>query len=475
MSKIHGMMDVGKRSMMNSQTALQTVGHNIANKSTEGYSRQRVDIQTNGAIGTGKLRIGTGSKAANITRVNNPYLEKQVGKEQSTLGYYQGKSDAMTRVEQVYNEQVNKGLNTYLGDFFNAFREFSNNPESLATRTQVKETGSALTKDFHRISHQLTEIRADIDQQIATNVSDINGITREIATLNEKIQLVETAGGTANDERDRRDLLIKQLGEKVNIRWTEGKDGMVTVSAGNSALLVAGYDAKVLEVSSTPETENKGEGNYDIFYRSNNRAEPVRVTEQLKGGTIGGLLEVRDGTITELFSDIDQMAYSLAESVNQAHREGFDAYGHRGGDFFAVPMGNRHASANIDLSKSVASDVGRIVSALGPDGPADNRIALKIASLQGQKVAAEGSATLDEFYNSIVGKVGIQSRGAELSFDSQRDIIKQLSNIRESISGVSLDEETTKLIEFQKAFDASARLIRTADEMFDTVLNLKRM
>src|SRR5690349_1526602 len=103
------MMDVGKRSMMNSQTALQTVGHNIANKATEGYSRQRVELQTAEPVGIGKLRIGQGSKAAAVTRVNNAYLEKQIGNEQASLGYYNAKHESMTRVEGIYNEQMNKG------------------------------------------------------------------------------------------------------------------------------------------------------------------------------------------------------------------------------------------------------------------------------------------------------------------------------------------------------------------------------
>ena len=101
MSKIHSMMDIGKRSMMNSQTALQTSGHNIASKDVEGFSRQRVEIQTNVPIGSGKLRYGMGSNAAAVTRVNNPYLEKQLGKERSLSGFYDGKAEAMSRVEQV--------------------------------------------------------------------------------------------------------------------------------------------------------------------------------------------------------------------------------------------------------------------------------------------------------------------------------------------------------------------------------------
>lgn len=475
MSKINGMMDTGRRSMMNSQTALQTVGHNIANKATEGFSRQRVELQTSDPVGTGRLRVGTGSKTALVTRVNNPYLEKQIGGEQAKLGYYEGKGDAMVRVEQVYNEQVNKGLNAFMGDFFNAVREFSNNPESLATRTQVKETAEFLTKDFKRVSSQLDDIQRDVDQQIVTHVHEINANTAEIAKLNEKIKVVQTAGGPANDERDRRDLLIKQLGQMVNIRWAEGEDGMVTVSAGNSALLVAGYDAKTLEVHGTPANDTKAEGNVDIFYRNSEQATPFVVTNQLVGGKVGGLLEVRDKIINDLHAHVDQMAVSFGDSVNELHRQGYDAYNKKAGDFFVFREGGEHYAADMQVSADILDDAGRIASALIPNAPADNRISSKIGQLQYQAVMDDGVSTFDDSYNAIVGQVGIQAKRTQAAQVAQADIVKQLGNIRESISGVSLDEETTKLIEYQKAFDASARLIRTADEMFDTVLNLKRM
>jgi flagellar hook-associated protein 1 FlgK len=486
-SKIHGMMDVGKRSMMNSQTALQTTGHNIANKGTEGFSRQRVELQTAEPVGSGKVRIGQGSKTAAITRVNNPYLEKQIGNEQAGLGYFNSKHESLTRVEAIYNEQLNKGLNNYVSEFFNTFRELSNNPESLATRTQVKESADLLTKDFKRINNQLTEVQRDIDQQVKVHVFDINEMTTEIAKLNEKIQLVENGGTPANDERDRRDLLIKNLGEKVNIRWAEGQDGMVTITAGNSALLVAGNDAKTLIAQPTSETDTKNEGSFDIFYQNSDHATPIKVTQQLTGGSLGGLIEVRDKNIGELLNDVDQMAYSVATTVNAVHARGFDGYNKPGAKFFEVPDVVRHAAASVRLSKEIAEDPIRIAAAAAPSGAGDNRIATALSRLQFENImgnkdrapaemAAPGSAsTIDEFYNSMVGKVGIQTRRAENSAASQKDIVGQLKNIRESVSGVSLDEETTKLIEYQKAFDASARLIKTADEMFDTVLNLKRM
>lgn len=476
MSKINSMLDVGKRSMMNSQTALQTVGHNIANKSTEGYSRQRVEIQSNEPVSSGRLRIGTGARSAAVTRVNNEYLEKQLGKEQSNLGYLGGKADAMMRVEQVYNEQATKGLNQFITDFFNAFRELGNNPESLATRTLVRETADFVTKDFGRINSQLGEIRKDIDQQLITQVDEINAYSEEIARLNEKIQMIEMrgSGAPANDERDRRDLLIKKLGEKVNIRWAEGDDGMVTISAGNSALLVAGYDAKKLAVQATPANDKKGEGNVDLFYLPSDRVTPVKVTDQFTGGSVGGLLEVRDQVISELVDKMDTMAFTLATSVNEAHGLGFDAYNGQSGAFFAQPLQVRGAAESLRLSDRIVEDPNRIAAAAQPNAPGDNRIANLVSQLQSSKMMNDGQSTFDDFYNGIVGQVGVVTRRTNTAHESQGDIVKQLNHIRESISGVSLDEETTKMIEFQKSFDASARLIRTADEMFDTVLNLKR-
>ncbi len=474
MSKISTMMDIGKRSMMNNQTALQTSGHNIANKSTEGFSRQRVEIQTNIPIGEGKLRMGTGSKTAAVTRTVNPYLEKQLGNERSLSGFYDGKNEAMARVEQVYNEQQNKGLNQFVSDFFSSVQELANNPESLATRTQVRENADFLAKDFKRVHTQLNEITRDLDQQIVSGLDEVNGITTEIASLNEKVQAVELSGGHANDERDRRDLLLKQLGEKINIRWAEGTDTTVTVSAGNTALLVAGYDAKTLVAKPTSETDTKGEGNVDIFYYSNNRAEPLNVTNQIVGGKIGGTLEVRDKVVTGLLADVDKMAYSFAANVNAIHEKGFNAYNEQGSDFFELPDQLRHASANLKVSDDILDDVGRIATGAAANSPGDSRIALAMARLQTAK-SMEGDHTFDEYYNSVVGKVGIQARRSETASATQKDIVKQMNNLRESVSGVSLDEEATKLIEYQKSFDASARLIRTADEMFDTVLNLKRL
>lgn len=470
MSKISSMMDVGKRSLSNSQTALQTVSHNIANKSTEGYSRQRVEIVTNDPAGSGRLRIGMGARASQVTRVNNPWLEKQIQRENMNLGNSGTKADALARVEQIYNEQMNKGLNQFMGDFFNAFRELSNTPESLASRTMVKEAAESLTQDFKRINKQLKDVQDDLDGQLKTTTEEVNQITKEIASLNEKIQLVEIQGTPANDERDRREVLLKKLGERIDITWAEGKDNMVTVTAGNTAILVSGHSSRNLEASFTDDRDR-----VELFYRSSDTGSLFNITEQIKGGKMGGALEIRDHLIEDHLSTIDNMAYTLAKEVNKAHIEGFDRYGKNGILFFEMPEEIKGAAEKLSLNESVKLDSGKISAAARVDSAGDNTIANIISNIQYQKVMDGGSATLDDYYNSQVGQIGTVAQRAIKSHENQKNILDQLNQIRESISGVSLDEEATKMIEMQKAYDASARLIRTADEMFDTVLNLKRL
>lgn len=473
MSKVSSVMNIAQRSMMNSQTGLQTVSHNIANKNTEGYTRQRLEIQATAPIGMGKVQIGTGSKTAAVTRTNNPHLEKQIQFEQMKLGYGDGKMAYLNRVENIFNEQATKGLNHFMGEFFNAFRELSNYPESLPIRTQVKETATNITQSFQRINGQLKKIQSEIDSEVKGEINEINRLTQEIADLNQKIESVEITGAFANDHRDKRDQLLKELGEKINIKYTEVENGKINVTAGNTVVLVSGYDASTLKSENTPEKGAKREGNADIFFQLNDRSTLFNVTSQITGGKLGGMLEVRDHIVNDVLAKMDKLAYSLAENVNEVHQMGYDQKSRPAGEFFKLNGPEKDYSSRMELNGLINQDVSYIAAGLVPDAPADNRIANAVSALQYKPLMNEKD-TLDDFYNGFVGELSVVTKKSRALFEHQAESLNQLKNIRESISGVSMDEETVKMIEYQKAFDASAKLIKTADEMLDTVINLKR-
>lgn len=245
---------------------------------------------------------------------------------------------------------------------------------------------------------------------------------------------------------------------------------MVTVSTAGNAILVSGYDSQQMSTHVNPNTDR-----IDVFYTPNESTPPFKITDRISGGSVGGALSVRDQVIPDFKDKMDQLAYKIAEKVNQAHVEGFDRAGRPGVEFFDLPDQVAGASRELQVNSEITEDVTKIAAAARPGAVGDNTVANVISQLQNKEIMDGNTATIDDFYNSQVGRVGVLSQRAIKSREAQGHMLDQLTNIRESISGVSLDEETTNMIEFQRAFDASARVIKTADEMFDTVLNLKRL
>jgi flagellar hook-associated protein 1 len=239
--------------------------------------------------------------------------------------------------------------------------------------------------------------------------------------------------------------------------------------AGN-ALLVTGTDHQDLS------TRYSGDNGALEIVAEISHGNPANViTDRIKGGSMGGLIGARDGLIVETRQHMNELAYGIAQEVNQAHRLGFDRRNQQGGDFFENVDGVAGAAGQIKLNREIANDVNRIAAASRTNAPGDNNVANVIANIQYATIFKDGTASLDDAYNSVVGEMGVRAADANHAQETQGNLLQQMQTLRESVSGVSLDEEATKMIEFQKTFDASARLIRTADEMFDTVLSLKRM
>ncbi|MBC7742919.1 MAG: flagellar hook-associated protein FlgK [Bdellovibrionaceae bacterium] len=470
MAKIHGLLDMGRRGMQVSQSALQTTSHNIANKSVEGFSRQRVDVLSNPSINEGKNQVGTGSTTGAINRSSNPWIEKQLEREGANFAYQDGKANSLSQLESAFNEQTVKGLNNSMTEFFNGFRELANNPESLTARTVVKDNAQGMIQKFQDMDRQIDAVTGSLNKTIEAGIGEVNGFTKEIATLNEKIQQIEMTGAAANDERDRRDLLVKKLSEKLDISYAEdSKSGMLNITAGKTGIIVAGTSSTALKTTTNEKNQT------EILYELSQGGTRVDITDQFKRGALGGSIDLRDGMVHDLKGHLEELSYNIASEVNKVHNEGYDRYNKEGVDFFDLPKDGNFIISDFKLNQAIADDVGKIAAASKPNAPGDNTTANVMHSLQFKSVMGEGQYTFDSFYNAKVGEIGVQAQRANSGVESQKNIVDQLKNMREATSGVSLDEEAAKMIEFQKSFEASARVVRMADEMFETVLNLKRL
>ena len=281
---------------------------------------------------------------------------------------------------------------------------------------------------------------------------------------------VEMTGANANDERDRRDLLVKRLSENLDISYAEDtKSGMLNITAGKTGILVAGTSYEQIKTTTTDDNKTQ------ILYELSKGGMQVDITDQFKRGSIGGAIAVRDNLVQDLRGHLESLSYNISNEVNKAHREGFDRSGNPGINFFEIPQNGEYNVQDLKVSSAILDDSSLIAAAAKPNSVGDNATANVIHSLQFKHVMEDGKYTFDDFYNSKVGQIGIMAQRANSGLETQQNIVEQLKNTRESVSGVSLDEEATKLIEFQKSFEANARIIKMADEMFDTVLNLKRL
>lgn len=255
----------------------------------------------------------------------------------------------------------------------------------------------------------------------------------------------------------------------MDITYAEDpKSGMININAGNTAILVAGTS------SSGMKTFTDKTGQMQIYTENTPGGAVFNVTEQFHKGAVGGALSLRDGQLADLSNQLNTLAYNIAEKVNEVHREGYDRYNQTGIDFFDIPADGSFSLENLKLNTQIRDDIGKIAAASKMNAPGDNSVANVIQELQHRPLMEGGKYSFDDFYNSKVGEIGLMSQRANSALENQKNSLDQLKNFRESISGVSLDEEAAKMIEYQKSYEASARMIKVADEMFDTILSLKR-
>jgi len=470
---IGNLSQIGISGMTASKAAVATTGHNISNANTEGYSRQRVETEANQprAFG-GKGYIGSGTLISRVSRTNDQYLEKQIRNANRDMSFMEEKETTLHQVEDIFNEMNGDGLNRLVSRFFNEFRKLANEPENEAIRQSVREASQAVVNDFHRLRDEVVQTRAHIDARLEGYCGEINQHTEELKDLNLKIRQMELSGAPANDLQDKRDQVLKKISSYMDVATHTDNNGNFTVDIRGVGPLVVNSEAEKFSVYRSPaDGQGKPEGALDIKSSSSAQAN---ITHQIKGGKLGALLEVRDQLLSSVLDRLDEMAYNLSTAVNDVHTQGFSRNGAQGVEFFHPMESKERAAEFINLSSAIQASASNIATAAVPDAPGDNRVALALAGLQSQKLMGNGQVTADDWYNSIVSDIGVASSRNKTGINQQKDIMLQLNKMRDQISGVSIDEETANLMQFQHTYDASAKVISVADEMLKTVLDLKR-
>jgi flagellar hook-associated protein 1 FlgK len=472
MPGLFGMLEVGSRALQAQQQGVAVAGQNLANVNNPAYARQRLTLQTSAPILTGLGPVGTGVDAVAITQLRDALLDGQIRGETSVMGFLQSQQTALQYATAGLGEKLtgsastggtssvgsSGGLADDLTGLFNAFQGLTTAPASLTNRQVVISQAQQLASQFNQVDQRLAAVNGQLNQSVQTDVSSANQLLSGIAGLNQQITASEAAsGGTANDLRDLRQQKIEQLAKLLNFQTATTPDGAVNLSVDGN-LLVAGNN-----LEDTLQAYDAGGG--QLLVRTANSGTPLALT----GGSIQGTITARDGALQSLRTGLNNLATQLISQVNTVYRAGYDLNGNTNADFFTGTN-----AANIGVNATLVGDPSQLQASGVLGAPGDSQIALALAQPAGAKQAGLGNQTFSESYTGVITDLGFSLAAVNSQQSDQQVVQNMLQAQRSSVSGVSLDEEMVDLVKYQRAFQASAHLVSTIDQMLDVVMNLKR-
>jgi flagellar hook-associated protein FlgK len=443
--------------------ALDVTGQNIANVNTDGYSRQRVDLQAIGgsavpAFFSTSPGIGAGVNADDVTRIRDAFLEGRGHVEHANSSRLTAETDAYELVEQSFREPGTTGIQSLLSDMWKGWQDVANNPKEPAARGQVLQQLDTLVGGIHFSQNSLGAQWSQTRENLEVLVKDVNAAATTIAKLNKSIRGAVQSGLPANDLADQRDLLIMKLADQIGATTRPGEDGMVDVIVGGMSL-----------VSGTAESQFavQGPNDPDLITPTD---KPRIVTASggftvAAGGTAGGQLSALNVILPSYRAQLDTLAQDLAATLNAAHITGFDLAGNPGQPL----LGSSGGPLTAESLKLMITDPNLVAaSAVAPTAgvPAvDNGNADKIAQL---RLSTTG---VDANYRKMIVELGVQSAVSQRNLGIQSVITTQVDASRESVSGVNLDEEMTNMLSFQHAYAAAGRMVTAIDETLDVLIN----
>ncbi len=503
-------INLSMRGLNAAQQAINTAGHDIANANTEGHSRQVVKLASASSAFPITLTtdpqqssLGAGVDVQQVSRMRDQFLDHQFRDVNLQFGEHETVAGIIKQVEGLFNEPSDNGLNAMMGKFWDAWQEVAQNPTEAATRANLRESGIAMANRFNEIGSGLLQVRKDLDDRIRAAVEDVNGSIRQLAELNGQISAALGANVQPNNLMDQRDLLLDKLSKFTDLQTSQRSDGTTWVFVFGKAV-VQGDTGKPLELNPNGEV---------TFSNVAFDHEPIPPKDL--GGTFKALFDLRDKIIgrplvssTSLLPNVpsgmsyqlDVLANKMAEAVNKVHRAGSTLVPGDGTEFFGIDTSKGIAAqfnsqaitaANISVNLVFSAEGGLNYIAAGappavddlgnrlypPKG--DNSTALAIAALRNGGLtdgthtseATKGQFTGEDFYRNILTTLGVKGQSSEKMLKNQKALLEHVDNLRQSVSGVNMDEEMANMVKFQHTYAASARMINTFDQMLDRIIN----
>lgn len=479
-------IEIVRKSLYANQKAIDVTGHNIANANTKGYTRQMVVFEAVSDNSKGlftssnTMNIGRGVVLSEIKQVRYEYYDSMYRKEVGIQAELSAKSSSYIYINSLLRNGKEDSINNMLTDLFNSVENLSFNAENMTIREEVKQNAILFAENLNSTAEALIQYKGELNDEIKILASNVNDKAAKLVELNKLIFKFESTGNIAHELRDERNILVDELSEFINVTINEKPNGEYQLMTGGYCL-VDHYALHEIEIRND-STGSVCEGSYNQLYWKDTGTKIL-----LSGGRIKGMLDIRDGNTHEnmgidyIISQLDNLVGALVEGFNDINKAGYTIpYGSNlsvdGVDFFDSSC---LKASNIMISAALrenASNIAASDQSLNDNtGISNNRNLLEFLNLrESLGIVHEGITigNLEDYIESLFSKITITTGYTKARASSQNMIVEYISNEKDSISGVSLTEETINLTAYQKSYEAAANLMKVISEMLDTLMNM---
>lgn len=469
MSDLLAILTQGAASLAAQRAAAATASHNLQNANTPGYARQRAVLATTlPADRTGSAWIGRGALLQTVSQARDRFLEAQIPAQLGQAARSSSTAAALGSVSAL-DPAAAGGLQDSLSRFYGALRAAAQSPADSGLRQAAVSASRSLALSFQRTRSGLEAARSGLDAGLAGTVVEVNDLARQVADLNGQIRTARTGGGEPNDLLDARQKAVDRLAELTGVAPVPTSEGDVSLFLPGGSALVSGLQASTLATQADPAND----GHLAVRLRGPNGTAQAFTG---LGGELGGALDARDGALRSAVAGVDALAWDLAATVNAVHQAGYGLDGTTGDALFDPGATQAGAAARLTVAAALLADPRRLAAAgvaTSPSSAAPGDTTNLQALIATERTALSNG--LDAFAGlaKLTSDFGAAASSASALADHDLAMKDNLVQLRESVSGVSVDEELIELQKAQKAFEAISKVIQTSSEMFDTLLQLK--
>lgn len=458
------LLDISVRTMAAYQRAMDVTSQNISNAGNPDYSRQKTVFATEET----QAGIGMGVKIQDVIRIKNDLLDSQLRKYQSSLSDAEKRSELLQQIESVIAEPSDIGLSSYMTQFFNSWSQLASNPNSIQLRSQVIQNAQRLSERFSEIFEGFSSLQSVLQKEAVSKTNQMNEYLKEISELNHRIYESEARGIKASELKDQRDAIIDKLSGLANITVNYNEFGAAIINVGG----VQGADQNVYTEFEVSFVNNK----MRIVSKTDKNAIAI-----LNGGELFTATDLYSNKIPEYRNKLENLANVFVNKVNEFHMQGFTLT-QNGNSYTGIPffgtldtngnVVNAFVNGQIRINEDIVNNPKNIAISSVANNDGNGNIANLIASLSDLKLPELDNQSILDSYSSLLNTFGVDKVVSDNRIESNSLVIQQLKNQKSSYSGVSIDEEMTNVIKYQRSYEAAAKLIKVVNDMMETIIQL---